>query len=165
MEVKTNKEYQAMQHEIAVAEHEVRAHEDKLLEHMEEAETSPPSEGGGGGAEGGAGEVDARQKPLEAERGDARAGARAGSTAERAALVAELVPQALALFEPSRSGRKGVAVAEARDGLCTRLPRPAAAAGVQRGPPQRRAHPVRQLHAHPLFRPAPPRRRRGPACS
>ena len=43
MEVKTNKEYQAMQKEMAVAEHEVRAHEDKLLEHMEQAERSPPS--------------------------------------------------------------------------------------------------------------------------
>ena len=39
MEVKTNKEYQAMQKEIAVAEHEVRADEDRLLEHMEQAET------------------------------------------------------------------------------------------------------------------------------
>ena len=38
MEVKTNKEYQAMQKEMATAEHEVRAHEDKLLEHMELAE-------------------------------------------------------------------------------------------------------------------------------
>src|SRR3954471_6738178 len=39
MEVKTNKEYQAMQKEMAVAEQEVRALEDKLLEHMEIAET------------------------------------------------------------------------------------------------------------------------------
>src|SRR6476661_2439630 len=39
MEVKTNKEYQAMQKEMSSAEHEVRAHEDKLLEHMEYAET------------------------------------------------------------------------------------------------------------------------------
>src|SRR6186997_3300719 len=34
MEVKTNKEYQAMQKEMAVAEHEVRSHEDRLLDHM-----------------------------------------------------------------------------------------------------------------------------------
>ena len=39
MEVKTNKEYQAMQKEISVAEQAVRAHEDRLLERMEEAET------------------------------------------------------------------------------------------------------------------------------
>ena len=37
MEVKTNKEYQAMQHEIAAAEQGVREHEDRLLDRMEEA--------------------------------------------------------------------------------------------------------------------------------
>src|SRR3954470_12511542 len=39
MEVKTNKEYQAMQHEIAAAEQGVREHEDRLLDRMEEQET------------------------------------------------------------------------------------------------------------------------------
>src|SRR5580765_1162275 len=39
MEVKTNKEYQAMQKEIGVAEQEVRSHEDRVLERMEEAES------------------------------------------------------------------------------------------------------------------------------
>ncbi len=39
MEVKTNKEYQAMQKEIATAEEAVRSLEDRILEHMEEAET------------------------------------------------------------------------------------------------------------------------------
>ena len=39
MEVKTNKEYQAMQHEIAAAEQNVRAQEDRLLERMVEADT------------------------------------------------------------------------------------------------------------------------------
>ena len=38
MAVKTNKEYQAMQKEIATAEEGVRSHEDRILEHMEEAE-------------------------------------------------------------------------------------------------------------------------------
>ena len=38
MEVKTNKEYQTMQHEIATAEEAVRSHEDRILERMEEAE-------------------------------------------------------------------------------------------------------------------------------
>src|SRR5262245_8950977 len=38
MAVKTNKEYQAMQKEIATAEHEVRSHEDRMLERMEEAD-------------------------------------------------------------------------------------------------------------------------------
>jgi predicted nucleic acid-binding Zn-ribbon protein len=37
-EVKTNKEYQAMQKEITTAEEAVRSHEDRILERMEEAE-------------------------------------------------------------------------------------------------------------------------------
>ena len=39
MEVKTNKEYQAMQKEITTAEEAVRAHEDRILDRMEEADT------------------------------------------------------------------------------------------------------------------------------
>ena len=39
MEVKTNKEYQAMQKEMARAEHDIRAQEDRLLEGMELAES------------------------------------------------------------------------------------------------------------------------------
>src|SRR5262245_47872800 len=39
MEVKTNKEYHAMQTEIATAEQGVRQQEDRLLDRMEEAET------------------------------------------------------------------------------------------------------------------------------
>ena len=39
MEVKTNKEYQAMQHEIQGAEQHVREFEDRLLDRMEEQET------------------------------------------------------------------------------------------------------------------------------
>ena len=38
MEVKTNREYQAMQHEIAVAQNEVKALEEKVLERMLEAD-------------------------------------------------------------------------------------------------------------------------------
>ena len=38
MAVKTNKEYTAMQHEIATAEAEVQRREDAILEHMLEAD-------------------------------------------------------------------------------------------------------------------------------
>ena len=39
LELKTNKEYQTMQHEIATAEEAIRSHEDRVLERMEEAES------------------------------------------------------------------------------------------------------------------------------
>jgi len=38
MQVKTNKEYQAIQKEIEVAQHDVRRLEDRILEHMLEAD-------------------------------------------------------------------------------------------------------------------------------
>jgi predicted nucleic acid-binding Zn-ribbon protein len=40
-------------------------------------------------------------------------------TAARGEVIAKLAPDVLALFERVAHGRKGVAVAEARDGLCT----------------------------------------------
>jgi predicted nucleic acid-binding Zn-ribbon protein len=119
MEVKTNKEYQAMQKEMAVAEQEVRAHEDRLLEHMERAETfSAELKAAEARLKAEQADVAREQKALDAERkqledeiarlGDARAG-----------VTAKLSREALMLFERIAHGRKGVAVAEARDGLCT----------------------------------------------
>lgn len=119
MEVKTNKEYQAMQKEIAVAEHEVRAHEDRLLEHMERAESfAAELKAADGALKSEQAEVVREQKLLEAER-SALEQELARLTAARSELVALLPREALALFERIAHGRKGVAVAEARDGLCT----------------------------------------------
>ena len=41
------------------------------------------------------------------------------TTAEREKLVADIDRRVLAIFETTAKGRKGVAVAEAKDGLCT----------------------------------------------
>ena len=76
MELKTNKEYQAMQKEMAVAEHDVRAHEDKLLEHMEHAETF-------------AAELKAAEAALKTEQADVAEAQRA-LDAERGELEREL---------------------------------------------------------------------------
>jgi predicted nucleic acid-binding Zn-ribbon protein len=105
MEVKTNKEYQAMQKEITVAEQEVRAHEDRLLEHMEQAETFAVELKAAEGA------LKTEQAALEQEI--------ARLMGRRGELIRMLSRDALALFERIAHGRKGVAVAEARDGLCT----------------------------------------------
>jgi predicted nucleic acid-binding Zn-ribbon protein len=119
MTVKTNKEYQAMQHEIATAEHEVRAMEDRILDGMEEAETLT--------AELKVAEtalrseqtaVDDEKRRLEALRASLEATI-AEARANRAALVAEIGRPALELFELVARRRPGVVVAEARDGHCT----------------------------------------------
>jgi predicted nucleic acid-binding Zn-ribbon protein len=119
MEVKTNKEYQAMQKEIATAEEAVRSLEDRILEQMEEAETLGR-------------ELKVAEAALKAQQDDivrerkrleeeaAALQQRTGDTAStRAALAKELSPTALRLFEHVSRQRKGLAVAEARDGICT----------------------------------------------
>jgi predicted nucleic acid-binding Zn-ribbon protein len=119
MEVKTNKEYQAMQKEMAVAEQEVRSHEDRLLEHMERAEIL-------------AAELKRAESQLKAEQA-AVAKERAGLdteqvqleqelarlTAQRSEVAEKISREALSLFERIAQSRRGLAVAEARDGLCT----------------------------------------------
>jgi predicted nucleic acid-binding Zn-ribbon protein len=58
------------------------------------------------------------QKVLEAERGEIEQEL-VRLTAARREVIAKLAPEVLALFERIAHGRRGVAVAEARDGLCT----------------------------------------------
>lgn len=119
MEVKTNKEYQAMQKEMSAAEHEVRAHEDKLLDHMEYAETFAAELKAADEALKAA-QVDAAREHqvLDRERQALEADL-ARLTTARGGVVAKLSREALMLFERVAHGRRGIAVAEARDGLCT----------------------------------------------
>ena len=119
MAVKTNKEYQAMQTEIAGAEREVQRLEDELLERMLEAD-------------------DLSQNLAQAEQRLAEERIvineeRARVEQERAALekqlttfdvqrrevATQLPSQTMALFDTLALGRKGVAVAPALGGRCT----------------------------------------------
>ena len=119
LEVKTNREYQAMLHEIEAAQNEIRTREDRILEIMMESD-----------------ELNAAIKKNEAELKSAEkdvAAARAvldaelaelqreieKTGAERKTLVAQIDRRVLSIFETTAKGRKGVAVAEARNGLCT----------------------------------------------
>ena len=119
MEVKTNKEYHAMQTEITAAEALVRREEDRLLERMEEAETFA--------AELKASEAVLKSGQTEAARGRQQMETDRTATeqelektnAERAQAAASVSPGVLALFERVSKHRKGLAVSEARDGLCT----------------------------------------------
>jgi uncharacterized protein len=119
MAVKTNREYQAVQKEIEVAQTEVREMEEKILERMidgddltavvKRAET----------------ELAAQQKASEAERHamDAELAELKASLErlgnERAELVHAIAPPVLTMFELVARRRNGIAVGEARDGICT----------------------------------------------
>ena len=119
MEVKTNKEYLAMQHEISMAQDGVRGFEDKMLEGLVAADDLDA-------------EIKAAEKALAEEKvkvneerttRQQQASKMEGEIAELAAgrgkIVAELTREAIALFEHVSRARKGHAVAEARDGHCT----------------------------------------------
>jgi uncharacterized protein len=119
MEVKTNKEYLAMQHEISMAQDGVRGFEDKILECLVAADDID-------------GEIKAAEKALAEEKvkvneertsrqqqASKMEGEIAGLTSARAKVVAELTREAIALFEHVSRARKGHAMAEARDHMCT----------------------------------------------
>jgi uncharacterized protein len=119
MAVKTNQEFTAVQHEIAFAQTEIKGHEDKVLERMLEADdlTSALKK-----AEADlAGEqkaIDADRREMTAKHGEMQASLER-ITVERATLVAALDKKILQLFEQVSKKRNGIAVAEARGGVCT----------------------------------------------
>lgn len=119
MAVKTNQEFQAIQHEIAFAQTEIKTIEDKELELMIEAdELSATLKRAEAALVAEQKSVDAEKKVLAAEQAEMQAlVARLGS--ERAGMVSALDPGVLATFEKVSKRRNGVAVAAARDGVCT----------------------------------------------
>ena len=119
MAVKTNQEFQAIQHEIAFAQTEIKKIEDAILERMMESDELATT-------------VKAADATLAAERKAIDADRRALATAhaemqtsleriavERSALIGGLDRQVLATFDAVSRKRNGVAVAEAKDGVCT----------------------------------------------
>lgn len=119
MSVKTNAEYQAMQKEIEYAQTEVKALEDQILERMLEADDLTAAlkraEAGLTTEQKG---VDADRRALAAELEGLKQ-TMARMTADRGELVRSIDRQALSMFELVARRRNGVAVAEARDGVCT----------------------------------------------
>jgi len=119
MAVKTNQEYHAIQHEIGYAQTEIKTLEDKILERMLEAdeltalvkrtekELADEQKA-----------VDADRKAMTTEHSELKSSLERIAT-ERSALVAALDPQVLAIFELVSKRRNGVAVAEAREGICS----------------------------------------------
>jgi predicted nucleic acid-binding Zn-ribbon protein len=118
MEVKTNREYQAMQKEIEVAQKQVRQLEDRILERMIEAdEIAAAVAGAEAGLVAEQGEIDTERRRLEDEARTLQAELERVAV-RRQALVSEISAPAMATFE-LLMGRRGTAVVEARDGHCT----------------------------------------------
>ena len=119
LELKTNKEYQTMLHEIATAEAAIRSLEDRELECMEEAEGLTRE------MKAAEAELKSQQAAVTAERGALDEEAQTlqrrvtDSAAARASVASALQPDTLRLFEHVARQRKGQAVAEARDGTCS----------------------------------------------
>ena len=117
--VKTNKEYQAMQHEIATAQTDLGGVEEKVLERMVEADAITLEVKKAEAA------LSAQQKAIEAEKKSmaedlaSEEASLAKASEARAALVTDLDPRLMSLFEQVARVRKGVAISTAtRDGLC-----------------------------------------------
>ena len=117
MEVKTNKEYTAMLHEIESVEREIRTREDQILEEMEKSEALTAEVKREEGALKIAEErTRAQLKALDEE--GRRLDAEAQKHATEREAVAKTVPDdALELFQRVAKFR-GSAVAEAADGMC-----------------------------------------------
>ncbi|MEE8217963.1 MAG: hypothetical protein V3S03_03265 [Vicinamibacteria bacterium] len=117
MDVKTNKEYTAVLHEIETVEREIRTREDQILEEMERAEAlgqdvareeeafrSVEEAGRTEGAE-----LDARGARLEEER---------TKVAEGRDEVAATIPEKPLQLYQRVAKLRGTGLAEARDGMC-----------------------------------------------
>ena len=118
MEVKTNKEYTAMLHEIEGVEREIRGREDLILAEMERAEGLA---------------VDIKREEETFKRAEEQHRAQVRTldersqglqeqvrrlTAERDAIAATVPPVALELFHRVARLRGGVAVAQVQDAIC-----------------------------------------------
>ena len=153
MEVKTNREYQAMQKEIEVAQHEIQKQEDQLLERMLEFDeiTAAGQAGRGGvrarqgrrrGAAQGAGRA-ARRRPGRAREGRRRPGRRSRPRSAR---------RCMAMFERVLEVPEGLGRRRHQGRPVRLVPGAPAPADRQRAPEERDHLPVRELPAHPLLR-------------
>jgi predicted nucleic acid-binding Zn-ribbon protein len=118
MDVKTNKEYQAMQHEIEACREERARLDEKILLDMEEQEK--------GNAAALVLEERQKEKRRDTDRGKRtiqdRASAleaeKSGLEGERQALEQAISPSFLEPFQKNARQRKGIGIVPVRDGLC-----------------------------------------------
>ena len=118
MEVKTNREYHAIQHEIETFTGEVQKFEEQILERMMEHDELTAALKAAEAAL--AGDIKALGEEKTGIEQEARQleGVVTAMTAERAALASALDPLSLAKFETVYKRRHGIAVARVEGGLC-----------------------------------------------
>ena len=119
MAVKTNQEYHAIQHEMAHAQGEIKKYEDEVLERMVEADELNAA------LKAAEAHLAVEQKTIDADRKKAQAADAEAQTSldalvgERAAVAAQIDKRVLAIYDTAFTRRQGIAVAEAKDGICT----------------------------------------------
>ncbi len=119
MNVKTNQEYHAIQHEIAFAQNEIKRHEDRMLERMLELDELNAA------LKAAESELASTQKSVESEKAAIVTEHRVlrnsvdALTVERSGVVSSLSAEALGIFERVSTRRNGIAMSEAKDGVCT----------------------------------------------
>ena len=119
MAVKTNQEFTAVQHEIAFAQTEIKKIEDAILERMLESDDLAAAlKDAEAKLAGETKAIDAERKTGSAAHIEMQATLERIAT-ERAALVGGLDKGVLATFEAVSRKRNGVAMSEARGGVCT----------------------------------------------
>jgi predicted nucleic acid-binding Zn-ribbon protein len=119
MAVKTNKEYTAMLHEIQMAEDHIRAEEDRILEVMEEMESMEKDLNG---AEQEMKERSAELKESIKQTHDSAPQLESALEKlfeEKALMESHIGVELLARYHKIANARKGIALAEAKDELCT----------------------------------------------
>jgi predicted nucleic acid-binding Zn-ribbon protein len=117
MEVKTNKEYTAMLHEIEGVEREIKGKEDLILEEMEKAETLSAAVKREE-TDFKAVEAEARREQGELDAVQARLQAAAEKLRAERAEAAASVPEDARELYARIAKQRGTGVAEARDGMC-----------------------------------------------
>ena len=119
MSVKTNKEYTAMQHEMATAEADVQKLEDAILEHMLEFdELKTAGETAEATLEINRAEIEQIRATLESERTDLER-VIAKASGERGKLSETIGEPARQLFDRIAKRSAGIAVVPAHNGHCT----------------------------------------------
>ena len=119
MAVKTNQEFTAVQHEIAFAQTEIKKIEDAILERMLESDDLAAAlKDAEAKLAGETKAIDSERKTGSAAHIEMQATLERIAT-ERAALVGGLDKGVLATFEAVSRKRNGVAMSEARGGVCT----------------------------------------------
>ena len=120
LDVKTNREYQALQHEIATAHADLGAVEEKILERMLESDQiAAEIKQAEAALAAQRTAVDAEKAELARELGTTERTLEE-ATGQRAALLSGMEPRLVALYDQVAKARKGIALSLAtRDGSCS----------------------------------------------